>query len=289
MIFRLLTRVLLSLLLFGLVGCAKAGVIAQQHTERAHPTAGRTFRDCEYCPEMVVVPAGRFTMGSPSSKVGRPVWADESPQHRVTIGYAFAVGKYPVTRDEYARFASETSHDPSGEWQNPFPGYTQTGRDPVVNVSWDDAKAYMRWLSEKTGHNYRLLSEAEYEYAERAGTTTAYWWGDSDADLCRYANGDPCNHHGTVPVGSYPANAFGLYDMAGNVWEWTEDCWKNTYAGAPDDGTAWTAGTCGERVLRGGSWLDYARYLRSADRYGDGTGVRGNGYGFFGFRVARTL
>jgi formylglycine-generating enzyme required for sulfatase activity len=248
----------------------------EQRIAAARAHAGRTFRDCDECPEMVVVPAGSFTMGDDMY----------GPRHQVTFGYAFPVGRYLVTRDEYARFVEATGHS-NEEWEDP--GFPQTGRDPVVRVSWDDAKAYVSWLSEKAGHTYRLLSEAEYEYAERAGTSTAYWWGDSDADLCRYANGDPCNHHGTVPVGSYPANAFGLYDMAGNVWEWTEDCWKNTYAGAPDDGTAWTAGTCGERVLRGGSWLDYARYLRSADRYGDGTGVRGNGYGFFGFRVARTL
>ena len=242
-----------------------------------YAAAGSTFRDCEHCPEMVVAPAGSFTMGLPSSDPR--LYSDERPQHQVTIGHAFAVGKYPVTRDEYARFASETSrvHD--------NPSFAQSGRDPVVNVSWDDAKAYVAWLSEKTGHGYRLLSEAEYEYAERAETSTTYWWGDSDADLCRYANGDPCNHHGTVPVGSYPANGFGLYDMAGNVWEWTEDCWNGSYAGAPDDGTAWTTENCDERVLRGGSWYYYAGVLRSALRHRSYSGDR---YDSVGFRVART-
>jgi formylglycine-generating enzyme required for sulfatase activity len=223
-------------------------------------------------PQMVVVPPGSFMMGDHS----------DGPQHEVTINYSFALGKYPVTRDEYAQFASETSAN--SEWQSP--GFSQTGRDPVVNVSWNDAQAYVRWLSEKTGKNYRLPSEAEYEYAERAGTTTAYWWGDSDADLCRYANGDPCNHHGTVAVGSYPPNAFGLYDMAGNVWEWTEDCWNESYAGAPDDGSAWTSGDCGERVLRGGSWYFNDFDLRSAYRDRISTGNRDNDVGF---RVARTL
>jgi formylglycine-generating enzyme required for sulfatase activity/TPR repeat protein len=265
-----------------------------QHPEREHPTVRSTFRDCADCPEMVVVPAGGFTMGSPSSEPGR--WDNESPQHPVTIGYSFAVGKYPVTRDEYGRFASENS-GASNEWQNPK--FAQTGRDPVVNVNWDDGKAYALWLSQKTGKPYRLLSEAEYEYAERAGTTTAYWWGDSDSDLCRYANGGPCNHHGTVAVGSYPANGFGLYDMAGNVFEWTEDCWNGSaesgnrssasgasYAGAPEDGTAWTTGDCGRRVLRGGSWLSDTSYLRSANRGALSAVDRGDG---LGFRVARTL
>jgi formylglycine-generating enzyme required for sulfatase activity len=252
-------------------------------TSRAgeHPTVGRTFRDCDECPEMVVVPAGSFTMGSPSSEAGR--YDQEGPQHHVTIGYSFAVGKYPVTRDEYARFVEATGHS-NEDWRNP--SFPQTGRDPVVNVNWDDAKAYVGWLGEKAGHTYRLVSEAEYEYAERAGTSTAYWWGDSDADLCRYANGGPCNHDGTVPVGSYPANAFGLYDMAGNVWEWTEDCWNRGYADAPDNGAAWMTGDCGLRVQRGGSWLNLPRSLRSAYHGGVNSFYRVNG---IGFRVARTL
>lgn len=247
---------------------------------RYFPTAGRTFRDCSYCPEMVVVPAGRFTMGSPLSEPGRD--KDESPQHRVTIGYAFAVSKYPVTRDEYARFASETSSN--SEWQNP--GFGQTGSDPVTMVNWDDAKAYVAWLTQKTGKTYRLLSESEYEFAERAGTSTAYWWGDDTDHLCSYADGPSCGRQ-TAPVGSYPANAFGLQDMTGNVWEWTEDCFNADYVDAPDDGRAQTAGTCGLHVLRGGSWqASDAKDLRSAYRGGYFTINRAND---FGFRVARTL
>lgn len=227
-------------------------------------------------------------MGSPSSEEGR--FDDEGPQHQVTFSSAFAVGRFPLTRDEYIWFASETSR--------PFipvanPGFAQTGRDPVVNVSWDDAKAYVAWLSGKTGHTYRLLSESEYEYAERAGTTTAYWWGDNEDERCSHANFAPaftflgeagCGHDGTVPVGSYPANAFGLYDMTGNVWEWTEDCWNDSYAGAPDDGTAWTTGDCGARVLRGGSW--YNDSIRSAYRDKRDPTLRDPTYGF---RVARTF
>ncbi len=263
---------------------AEQGAAAEpQHPEREHPTMGSTFRDCADCPEMVVVPAGGFTMGSPSSEAGRSSWED--PQHQVTIDYSFAVGKYQVTRDEYAQFALETSAN--SYWQNP--GFAQTGRDPVVKVTWNDAKAYVAWLSMKTGKSYRLLSEAEYEYAERAGTSTAYWWGDSYTDLCSHAsaNGSDCGHTGTVPVGNYPANAFGLYDMTGNVFEWTEDCWNGSYAGAPEDGTPWTAGDCGRRVLRGGSWDFGAWNVRSAVRLGVDTGFRVSGN--CGFRVARTL
>jgi len=221
---------------------------------------GATFSECEYCPEMVVVPAGEFIMGSPPSEPSHQ--DDEGPQHRVTINYLLAVGRFPVTREEYARFASETRRDLLE------PPFQQTGRDPVVEVSWEDAQAYVEWLRGKTKQNYRLLSESEYEYVERAGTTTAYWWGDSADKLCSYANGRDCGYNSTVPVGSFPPNAFGLYDMSGNVWEWTEDCWNDRYAGAPADGTAWTTGDCGQRVQRGGSWNtnNSANALRSAMR-----------------------
>jgi formylglycine-generating enzyme required for sulfatase activity len=244
----------------------------------AKQSAGRIFRDCADCPQMVEIPAGSFTMGSPSSEAGHD--SDEEPLHLVTIGYSFAVSRYPVTRDEYGRFARE--NHASDEWQNP--SFPQTEQDPVVQVSWNDANAYAAWLSKKTGHGYRLLSEAEYEYAERAGTSTAYWWGDTDADLCRYAIGGPCNHHGTVPVGSYPANAFGLYDMAGNAWEWTADCSNKSYAGAPNDGAVWKSGNCDQPVQRGGSW--HSRSLRSANRSRDSKEIRSD---HDGFRVARTL
>jgi formylglycine-generating enzyme required for sulfatase activity len=258
-----------------------------------HVSAGRTFRDCVDCPEMVVVPAGSFCMGSSPSEPERR--GDfEGPQHAVTIGHAFAVGRFPVTRDEYERFAAETSRS-SNEWQNPSLNqyghtivFAQTSRDPVVSVNWDDAKAYVTWLSQKTGHKYRLLSESEYEYAERAGTTTAYWWGDSAGEVCSYANAGDCHHNGTVPVGSYTANALGLYDMAGNAWEWTEDCWHDSYAGAPDDGTAWTTGDCGQRVVRGEAFDDPTGNLRSAYRGIGNAGNRDFAYAQ-GFRVARTL
>ena len=275
--------------------------------------AGRRFRDCEACPEMVVVPAGTLMMGSPASEEGRD--DNEGPVHRVTISQPFAVGVYEVTRGEFGRFVSATGHATGqscwtyeGEWKERSgrtwrnPGYEQTAAHPVVCVSWDDAQAYVRWLSEETGQRYRLLSEAEWEYVARAGTTTARYWGESEAGQCRYANGADqtvksyhdgwtvvaCDdgHYQTAPVGRYEANAFGLYDVLGNVWEWTQDCGNDNYRGAPDDGSAWQSGECSRRVLRGGSWYGRPGGLRSADRVGSTVGVRFSPYGF---RLARTL
>ena len=169
-------------------------------------------------------------------------------------------------------------------------------------MNWDDARAYARWLSGKTGREYRLLSESEWEYAARAGTTTRYYWGDGSSGQCDYANGADrtakrqesewtvadCDdgHYRTAPVGSFKANAFGLHDMFGNVWEWARDCWNDSYAGAPSDGDAWESGNCGRRVLRGGSWGDYPKDLRAALRGSFDTGNRDD---LNGFRVARTL
>ena len=171
-------------------------------------------------------------------------------------------------------------------------------------MDWNDAKAYAAWLSRKSGKNYRLLTEAEWEYAARAGASTAYYWGDNANSVCQYANGRDStaitasiglpstdincadNHIYTAPVGSFQANAFGLHDMTGNAWEWTEDCWNANYNGAPSQGSAWTAGECGLRVLRGGSWYGFARHLRSALRFSSTVSVRDSSYGL---RVARTL
>ena len=217
--------------------------------EASRQEAGSVFRDCVQCPEMVVVPAGSFVMGSPSSEAGRN--DDEGPQRRVTIGSAFAVGKHEVTRGEYGRFVSETGHSSGdscwvfdGKWKERSgyswkdPGFDQSNDHPVACVSWNDAKRYVRWLSGKTGERYRLLSEAEWEYAARAGTTGPYHTGGTiSAGQANYGR----NNDGTVPVGRYGSNGFGLHDMHGNVWEWVEDCWS---------------GDCGKRVLRGGSWLN---------------------------------
>ena len=278
---------------------------------------GHAFRDCEACPEMVVVPAGSFPMGSLKSEKGRYKWED--PQHRVTISEAFAVGKYEVTRSEFARFIRATGRSMGGScetyedggwrkrsgrgWRNP--GFRQTDRDPVACINWKDAKAYVAWLSRETGKAYRLLTEAEWEYAARAGTRTSRYWGDSESGQCRHANGADRKLKGeyrgwkwkvascsdgfvhTSPAGSFRGNGFGLHDMLGNVAEWVEDCQHGSYSGAPSDGSAWiTGGDCGKRVLRGGSWLDGPWFIRSAGRSRLGAEHRHNAVGF---RVAQTL
>ena len=274
------------------------------------PQPGAVFRDCADCPEMVVVPAGTFMMGSPASEAGRD--DDEGPLHGVTISQPFAVGVYEVTRGEFGRFVGATGYstgdrcwtfengrvdERSGrDWRNP--GYKQGEREPVVCVSWEHAQTYVRWLSEETGQRYRLLSEAEWEYLAQGGTSTARYWGESEAGQCRYANGADAGtglewavscHDGyarTAPVGSYEANAFGLHDLLGNVWEWTQDCWNASYEGVPSDGRAWESGECRVRVLRGGSWYSKPVFLRSADRLRYAAGNRSGGHGF---RLARTL
>ena len=217
-------------------------------TESAHPV-GSTFRDCSGCPEMVAVPAGSYLMGSPEDETGRD--ADEGPVHRVTIAEPFAAGRYEVTFAEWdvCHRVGRCSHNPDDQ------GWGR-GNRPVVDVSWDDAQEYVRWLSLRTGREYRLLSESEWEYVARAGTTTRYWWGDevgrnrANCDGC----GSPWDARQTAPVGSFQANAFGLHDVHGNVWEWVQDCRNDGYAGAPADGSAWESGSCTWHGIRGGSW-----------------------------------
>ena len=244
---------------------------------------GEVFRDCATCPELVVVPAGSYQMGSPSSEEGRA--DDEGPVHRVTIAQPFAVGVYEVTFAEWDACVSGggcNGHRPNDR------GWGGRGRRPVINVSWEDARAYVAWLSRETGQRYRLLSEAEWEYVARAGTTTKYWWGDETGQNranC-YGCGSQWDSEQTAPVGSFRPNAFGLHDVHGNVWEWVQDCWNGNYAGAPGDGRAWEMGDCSRRVLRGGSWYVEPWYLRSALRIRGTAGNRGSGSGF---RIARSL
>jgi formylglycine-generating enzyme required for sulfatase activity len=250
---------------------------------------GGSFRECERdCPEMIVVPAGAFTMGSPPGEKGSA--NSERPQHTVTITKPFAVSKLELT------FADWDACVAGGGCNGYKPDDQPWGRgqQPVINVNWDDAQAYVAWLSAVTGKTYRLLSEAEYEYAARGGTTMVYPWGD-DISLngTAMANCDGCGSkwdgQQTAPVGSFAPNKFGLYDPVGNVWEWTEDCVHGNYDGAPANGSAWreaSGGDCGSHRLRGGSWNFAAGYLRAAFRGAHATVTRD---AYCGFRVARTL
>lgn len=254
---------------------------------RPLPPVGETFRECSACPEMVVLPPGRFLMGSPPGEAGRS--NDEGPQRWVTLAQPVAVGKFEVT---FAEWDACVADGGCGGYK-PADFTWGRGTQPVINVSWGDAQAYVDWLSRKTFATYRLLSEAEWEYAARAGTTTAYPWGATAShEFANYGKDECCDGLAqgrdrwvnTAPVGSFPANRFGLHDMHGNVWEWTEDCLNESYAGAPSDGSAWRSGDCSRRVLRGGSWLIDPRILRSAARGRIDPAERS---GLIGFRVAR--
>ena len=243
----------------------------------------RAFRDCPECPEMVVLPAGSYRMGSPPGERGR---GHVGPVHEVTLGAPFAMGVYEVTFAEWDACA-RGGGCPRGEGIAEDRGWGR-GRRPVINVSWNEAQAYAMWLSRKTGKRYRLPSESEWEYAARAGTATAYSWGAHIG--FNLANCDGCGSRWdgvrTAPAGSFAANPWGLHDMHGNVREWTQDCWKDNYRGAPADGSAWESGDCSQRVLRGGSWNYKPSILRAANRFWNPSGNR---YYNVGFRVARTL
>jgi len=240
-----------------------------------------SFRECgKDCPEMIVIPAGSFTMGSPTTEQGR--YSNEGPQHKVVIAKRFAVSKFDVTFADWDACVSVGGCPKAGD--------SGWGRDtrPVINVGWDDAQTYVEWLSKMTGQPYRLLTEAEWEYAARAGATTAYYWGGEIGKENANCNncGSEWDRRQTSPVGSFKPNAFGLYDMAGNVWQWVQDCYHGDYKEAPTDGSAWTSGDCSSRVVRGGSWFDIPRNLRTANRFRSTSGHRSN---FLGFRVGRTL
>ena len=264
-----------------------------------------SFRECKACPEMVVVPVGEFLMGtSPADIVGIPpddsmnvakkiipnfdfsgFFTPEQPQHRVRIARPFAVGKFEVT---FAEWDACVEGDGCASNRAPNDFGMGKGRRPVINVSWDDAKDYLAWLSQKTGKAYRLLTEAEWEYAARAGTTTNYAFGDKITKYqAQFSEGTPFSAGMTAEVGSFPANRFRLHDMHGNVEEWVEDCWSANYRDPPADGSARMTGECDRRVLRGGQWVtNAARYLRSASRNLQAAGFRSH---FIGFRVARAL
>lgn len=273
-----------------------AAILFSMIVVTAAPTrAAETFKDCPECPEMIVVPAGSFKMGSPQAELN----ANEGPQHTVTIRKPFAVGIYTVTFDQWSECVTDDGC--GNHW--PQDGGWGRGNRPVIYVNWHDAKAYVAWLNKKvrslqpatedvgekppTGP-YRLLTEAEWEYAARAGTTTAYYWGDrrdkgkANCDGC----GSEWDNIQTAPVGSFPPNPFGLYDMAGNVLQWVEDCYHKNYDGAPTDGSVWMDRICDTRMMRGGSWFNSTYYIRSSQRFIVSPHIRANNAGF---RVAKTL
>lgn len=271
----------------------------------------REFRECPDCPEMVGIPAGKFVMGSPASESGR--FDTEGPQHVVSIK-PFALGKYDITSKQFLIFLRKTRYQPRPcdstlgmGWRSRdglaySPEYDEPPKWPAVCLDWRDAEAYIAWLNAKvrrlrpelaqqTGP-YRLPTEAEWEYAARAGTTTARWWGDALG-----INNANCNGCGSkwdnrllADVDSFAPNAFGLYDMLGNAWQWTADCWHPNYKGAPRDGSVWVEKNCTRHVIRGGSWNNLPAFVRSASR--SGSIPNGGEYDYSsltGFRVARDL
>jgi formylglycine-generating enzyme required for sulfatase activity len=235
------------------------------------------IRDCDVCPELVEIPAGEYMMGAPGTD--KDAGAEELPQHRVKIERPFLAGRYEVTFDEWDACVSE-----GGCKNTPDDGGWGRGRRPVVLVNWHDVGEYLAWLQAKTGKPYRLLTEAEWEYAARGGTSTLYWWGDrigkGNAN-CRVC-GSQWDNRQTAPVGSFSANGFGLHDTSGNVWEWVQDCWTESYRAATSAAAA--AKTCERRVLRGGSWSNKAPNLRSSARVWGEINGRVN---ILGLRVGR--
>jgi formylglycine-generating enzyme required for sulfatase activity len=279
-------------MVLSLLGAAAAMAQRRPPTVAERPAAPRAFRDCAGCPEMVALPAGMFLMGSPAGERGRD--PNEGPQRRVAVP-AFAMGKHEVTFSEWDACVAEggCTHKPADQ------GWGR-GRRPVINVSWGDAVEFVAWLSRKSGKPYRLPSEAEWEYAARAvtspsspnvpfstGPTINYKQANYDANFV-YGTGGKMGiyRQKTVEAGSLPRNAFGLHELHGNVWEWVEDCYRDSYDGAPSDGSAVKSARCALRILRGGAWNYHPQLLRSAYRYATAPQVRLEN---FGLRVARSL
>lgn len=297
-------------------------VTAVQAASVGPQAAVQSFRDCPTCPEMVVVPAGTFVMGTPSSGLDAARASAEAQAVVVRLARPFAMGRHEVTRGEFTEFVRDSGYeirpgcrtwdaalgrfndDGRRDWRNPGVPAEPTDLHPVSCVAWADAQAYARWLSRKTRQRYRLPSEAEWEYAARAGTTTLRFWGDAPQDGCGYANtydrtsravyklgwpeaGCSDGYADVAPAGQFRANPFGLNDMIGNLWEWTEDCATGSYVGRPRDGSAWTwLGGCKRRVIRGGGWLSEPASSRTGFHGDADDGDRAD---FLGFRVVLEL
>jgi len=275
----------------------------------SHAAAGedREFKECADCPVMVGIPGGKFLMGSPRSEAGR--FESEGPQHSVTIR-PFALAQTPVTVDDYLKFLRQSGYQPDPcdpilglQWHSPGhgraypPADTEPRRWPATCLNWNDAQAYIAWLNNQLKTNgstarYRLPSEAEWEYAARAGSVTARWWGETvgNGKANCMGCGSPWDGREIAPVQAFDANPFGVSDMLGNVWQWVEDCWNESYTGAPADGSAWLSGDCRRRVIRGGSWSSLPVFIRSAARSsGDAAGKDFDYSNYAGFRLARSL
>ena len=263
------------------------------------PSPGTVFSDCKTCPQMVVLPAGSFLMGTPEGEVGKE--PDESPQHTVTFQKPFAISRYHVTAGELDAYIRETGvvikdgdTRPGRLCQASKPRYKQGPRQPAVCIDYHDVQAYAAWLTKKTGHPYRMLSEAECEYAARAGSTGPFPFPfdeEGQYQISKHANtyGPKDGYSYSSPVGSYPPNAFGVYDMHGNVYEWVADCWHRDYVGAPTDGSAWmeaNGGNCEGAHIRGNDWGEAPVFSRSGNRNDRDRTARGD---YLGFRVAREL
>lgn len=312
-----------SLIVGGLLGFAQgvsadnsASMRSSTTIQRVALAPGAIFRDCADCPEMVVVPPGEFEMGFDGGEPERY----EGPVRRVTISRGFAVGRYEITNAQYAQFVTETGYRgeqgchmwdgktavfvATASWRDPGYGRPIRDEEPVACVSWDDAQAFIAWLSERAGRKYRLLTEAEFEYASRAGSSGATPWGSDASRACEFGNvldqsakkgpatgleEVPCDdgYVTVAPVGQFAPNAFGLYDMTGNVWEWVQDCYIMPYPSAPVDGSAFERdGECDRRSVRGGGWRTRPDRQRFTFRGRDPAALRSNA---FGFRVARDL
>ncbi|MFV3406495.1 MULTISPECIES: formylglycine-generating enzyme family protein [Pseudomonas] len=258
-------------------------------------TPGTVFRDCtSACPEMVVLPAGTFSMGTPPDEMGRQ--DDEGPQHPVTFDKPFAISRFQITAGEWAAYQKEAGvviadgdDRPGRRCTNSKPSYTQGPRQPAVCMSYHDAEQYAAWLSKKTGQPYSLVSEAQREYAARGGSTGLFpFEPDANFEISKHANvyGPKDGYSYSSPVGSFPANAFGVYDMHGNVYEWVADCYHDSYHGAPTDGSAWTEAGCERVSIRGNDWGEAPIFSRSGNRNNAYANNRGD---WLGFRVARAL
>lgn len=274
-----------------------AGLLLAASGAHAELKPGDVFKSCKDCPEMVVLPAGSFLMGTPEGEVGRE--PDEGPQHKVTFAKPFAISRYHVTAGELNAYIKATGtqiksgDDRPGRWcEASKPSYPQGPRQPAVCIDWYEVQGYAQWLSKTTGKTYRMVTEAEREYAARAGSTGPFPFPfdeEGQYQITQHANtyGPRDGYTYTAPVGSYPPNAFGMYDMHGNVYEWVADCQHDDYVGAPTDGSAWmTDSPCKRAQMRGNDWGEAPVFSRSGNRNDRFRTTRGD---YLGFRVVQEL